>query len=103
MNVVGSKWIFRIKQKSDGSLDRYNARLVAKGYTQEHGVDFAETFSPVIKHATIRLVLIHAIAQNWKVRQLDVKNVFLNGTLNEDVYMSQPPGLKNQHFPNYVC
>lgn len=103
MNVVGSKWIFRLKQKSDGSLDRYKARLIAKGYTQERGVDFAETFSPVVKHATIRLVLTHAIAQNWKVRQLDVKNAFLNGTLNEDVYMSHPPGFKDKNFPNYVC
>lgn len=73
-HVVGSKWVYKIKQKADGSIDRYKARLVARGFTQQAGIDYDETFSPVIKPVTIRTVNTIATALRWPIRQLDVKN-----------------------------
>ncbi|KAJ9566493.1 LOW QUALITY PROTEIN: hypothetical protein OSB04_002459 [Centaurea solstitialis] len=102
-NIVGSKWVFRIKRKSDGSIERYKVRLVAKGYHQQHGIDFDETFTPVVKPATIRTVLTLAVSRHWSLRQLDVKNAFLHGILNEDVYMVQPPGFVDSSKPNHIC
>jgi hypothetical protein len=75
-NVVGSKWIFRTKMKEDGTIDRFKARLVAKGYTQIPGLDFGETFNPVVKAPTIRVVLSLAVRFKWPLKQLDVKNAF---------------------------
>lgn len=89
-NLVGCKWVFRIKQNPDGSLDRYKARLVAKGFHHRPGWDYTETFSPVVKPVTIRIVLILAVRQGWPIRQLDVNNTFLQGTLKEEVFMLQP-------------
>ncbi|KAK1432520.1 hypothetical protein QVD17_09417 [Tagetes erecta] len=103
MNVVGSKWVFRTKYHSDGSIDRYKARLVAQGFTQIPGLDYSHTFSPVVKASTIRIVLSLAVLNKWKLHQLDVKNAFLNGDLNETVFMEQPPGFVNSSYPNYVC
>ncbi|KAJ8900378.1 hypothetical protein K2173_025018 [Erythroxylum novogranatense] len=92
-NVVGCMWIFRTKRKCDGSIDRYKSRLVAKGYSQCPGVDFHETFSPVIKHPTIKVVLTVALSHGWSLHQMDVNNAFLQGHLDETVYMKQPPAL----------
>lgn len=102
-NVLGCKWVFTIKHNADGSVDRFKARLVAKGFHQQPGLDFHETFSPVIKHATIRFVLGVAVARNWPLRQLDVNHAFLQGHLHDDVYMVQPPGFVDKDNPNYVC
>ncbi|GJY48089.1 ribonuclease H-like domain-containing protein [Tanacetum coccineum] len=103
VNIVRSLWLFRHKHNADGSLNRYKARLVANGSTQIAGIDVDETFSPVVKPATIRTVLSLAISRHWPVHQLDVKNAFLHGSLSETVYMHQPPGFRDPRHPDHVC
>ncbi|GKV11134.1 hypothetical protein SLEP1_g22416 [Rubroshorea leprosula] len=103
MNVVGCKWVFKTKLKPDGNLDRLKARLVAKGFHQIEGLDFLETFSPVVKPASIRTVITTACMKDWTIRQLDVKNAFLHGYLSEPVYMEQPPGFIDSVHPSHVC
>jgi histone deacetylase 1/2 len=100
-NVIGCKWVFKIKLKADGTVDRYKARLVAKGFKQRYDIDYEDTFSPVMKAATIRLILSLAVSNNWSLRQLDVQNAFLHGVLDEEVYMDRPPGYESH--PGYVC
>lgn len=102
-NPVGCKWVFKLKHNPDGSIESYKARLVAKGYHQQQGLDYTETFSPVAKRTTIRTVLTIAVQNSWSTLQLDVSNAFLHGKLNETVFMTQPPGFKDSHNPNYVC
>ncbi|KAK9073638.1 hypothetical protein SSX86_007962 [Deinandra increscens subsp. villosa] len=102
-NIVDCKWIYRIKRDKTGAPDRYKARLVAKGFTQEHGIDYHETFSPVVKSTTIRLVLSLAVTNKWLMRQLDFKNAFLHGDLNETIFLRQPQGFVNNEHPGYVC
>ncbi|GKB12366.1 ribonuclease H-like domain-containing protein [Tanacetum coccineum] len=99
--MVRSMWLFKHKFHADGTLSRYKARLVANGSSQQLGVDFDETFSPVVKPATIRTVLSLAVSRKWPIHQLDVKNAFLNGDLSETVYMHQPPGFVDARFPNH--
>ncbi|CAH9056104.1 unnamed protein product, partial [Cuscuta epithymum] len=101
-HAIGCKWVFRVKENSDGSLNKFKARLVAKGFHQRFGFDFTETFSPVVKPVTIRVLLTLAVSHKWTVQQLDVNNAFLNGTLDEEVYMVQPPGFQAQD-PSLVC
>ena len=103
MNVVSCKWVYRIERNSDGSINRYKARLVAKGFNQQPGIDFVDTFSPVVKHTTIRLVLALATAYNWPLCQLDVECAFLHGDLREAVFMAQPQGYINPTKPTHVC
>lgn len=102
-NIVGSKWVFRTKYKSDGSIERYKAHLVAQGFTQIPGSDFHHTFSPVVKAATVHVVLALSVQYKWPLHQLDVKNAFLNGVLSKPVYMAQPPGFVDPQHPTHVC
>jgi histone deacetylase 1/2 len=101
--IVRNKWVYKIKQKPDGSIDCYKARLVAKGFDQKSGVDYFETFSLVVKTTTVRLILALVVQFRWTTRQLDVSNAFLQGYLDEEVYMEQPKGFISAEHPNFVC
>jgi hypothetical protein len=102
-NVVTGKRIFKHKFQADGSLERYKARWVLRGFTQCPGVDFDETFSPVVKLATVRTVLSLALSRSWPIHQLDVKNAFLHGTLPGTVYYAQPFRFEDTAHPDFVC
>jgi len=100
--LVGCKWIFKTKLNADGSLQRCKTRLVVKGFHQIAGIDYAKTFSPVVCHSTIRLVLAHVVSSRWSIQQININNAFLNGDLQECVFMQQPPGF-NTTTPHLVC
>jgi len=100
--AIGCKWVFRVKENSDGTLNKFKTRLVAKGFHQVQGFDFTKTFSHVIKPITIRLILTLALSYKWPIQQLDVNNAFLNGILEEEVYMQQPQGFEHSD-PTLVC
>jgi Reverse transcriptase (RNA-dependent DNA polymerase) len=99
--VIGLKWVFKLKKNAEGKLMKHKARLVAKGYVQQQGIDFDDVFAPVTRMETIRLIVVVAVQQGWLLHHMDVKCVFLNGELKEEVYVMQPPGFevkgKEQH------
>ena len=101
-NIVTCKWVFKLKRNSDGTIAKYKARLVARGYLQEYGLDYEETFSPMVKPTIVRLLLALAITYGWDFKQLDVSNAFLHGLLKEAVYMAQPQGYVDPSCPNHV-
>jgi hypothetical protein len=103
MNIVGSKWVFKIKRKANGDIERYKARLVAKGFHQQPEIDYGETYSPVVELITICTVLSITVFAGWEIRQVDVSNAFLHGHLQETVYMAQPPGFQHPQYPTAVC
>ncbi|KAK2382949.1 putative mitochondrial protein [Trifolium repens] len=100
--VIGTRWVFRNKLDENGIIIRNKARLVAQGYNQEEGIDYEETYAPVARLEAIRLLLAYACNMNFKLYQMDVKSAFLNGYINEEVYVKQPPGFENHELPDYV-
>lgn len=88
--LIGNQWLYRIKYNTDGSVPKYKVRLVAKGFQQIVGINYFESFNPLIKPATIKVVLSLAMMNGWHIRQVEVNNAFLNGELTEEVYMAQP-------------
>ena len=105
-HIVGCRWIYKLKYLPNGSVERHKARLVAQGFTKTPGVDYFDTFSPIVKPCTIRLILTLAVSFQWPIRQLDVENAFLNGDLQEEVFMAQPQGFVHPNiltmFANYT-
>jgi hypothetical protein len=89
---IACKWVFAVKYRADGSIERYKARLVAKGFTQQYGLDYTETFAPVVKYASLRAIIGIAAIEDWEIDQVDFVSAFLNPTLKEDIYMLQPEG-----------
>lgn len=102
-NIIGCKWVFKQKKNAEGAVTRFKARLVAKGYSQIEGEDFNETFAPVAKLETVRIILALSNQYNFHLAQLDVKTAFLNGFIDEELFMHQPEGFSDKHNPEYVC
>ena len=100
-SIVGCRWVYMIKTKADGSVERYKACLVAKGFTQEYSIDYEKTFAFDARLASIRCLIVVAVVCHWPLYQMDVKNAFLNGDLQEEVYMQTSPGYP--HSSNQVC
>jgi hypothetical protein len=102
-NVVTDKWVFTHKLRADGTLDCYKDHWVLRGFTQRPGVDYDETFNPVVKPATVHTVLATAVSRTWPIQQLDVKNVFFHGTLSEIVFCCQLTGFTDPAHSDLVC
>ena len=101
--AIGCRWIYKVKYNADGSVNRYKARLIAKGYAQTHGVDYEETFALLAKMMALWTVIALVVAKGWHLHQMDVKNAFLQGKLEEEVYMIQPPSFESRVQLNVVC
>ncbi len=102
-NIVGCRWVFKVKTNADGSVERYKARLVAQGFRQKEGVDYQEVFAPTIGHESIRCILSLAASFDMEIHHMDIKTAFLHGELEETVYMKQPPGFARAGLQDYVC
>ena len=102
-SVVTSKWIYKIKHAADGSIEKYKARFVARGFSQKEGIDYEETFAPVAKYTSIISVLSLAAVMKWKIHQMDVKTAFLNGVVEKEVYVEQPLGFETHDRESHVC
>ena len=102
MHFVGNKWIFKVKYNVDGLIQKYNAKLVAKGFHQTPNFDYFETFSPMIKSSTIRVILMLTTSYGWDIQQIDINNVFLNDDILEVVFMTQPKGFVDSTIPTHV-
>jgi hypothetical protein len=102
-DVVSSKWLFKIKHAADGSIEKYKARFVARGFSQKEGIDYEETFAPVARYTSIRTIIALAAKMKWKLHQMDVKTTFLNGVIEEEVYIEQPQGFEVEDRKSHVC
>ena len=100
---ISCRWVYKVKTRPDGSVERYKARLVARGFSQQYGLDYEETFSPVAKITTVRVLLALAACKSWKLWQMDVKNAFLHDEFDKDIYIEQPRGFESKIHPEYVC
>jgi hypothetical protein len=97
---IGRKWVWKNKEGENGEVVRHKSRLVAQGYSQKEGIDYEETFTPVAHLEAIRIFLAFSIAKGFKLYQMDVKSAFLNGVLEEEVYVKQPPSFKSEKYPH---
>ena len=100
-SIVGCRWVYKIKTKGDGFVERYKPHLVSKGFTQEYGVDYEKTFAPIAHVTSVRCLIAVAVVHRLPLYQMDVKNAFCNGDLQEEVYMQPPPGYP--HSSSQVC
>ena len=100
--IIGTKWVFRNKLDENGNVVRNKARLVAQGFKQQEGIDFEETFAPVARLESIRMLLAYASYKGFTLFQMDVKSAFLNGFIEEEVFVHQPPGFVDPTYPNHV-
>jgi hypothetical protein len=101
--VVSSKWIYKIKHTADGSVEKFKARFVARGFTQKEGIDYDETFSPVTRYTSIRFIITLALVLDWKLHQMDVKTMFLNGKIEQKVFVEQLDGFVLHNKDTHVC
>ena len=101
--MVGSRWIFKVNHTTNGSIKKYKAIFVAKGLSQVEGIDYEETFAPVARYSSIRSILALDMQIGWKTHQMDVKTIFLNGVIEEKVYIKQPKGFENFDRESHVC
>ena len=101
--VVGSRWIYKVKQDDNGSIEKYKAIFVAWGFSQIKGIDYEETFAPVARYSSIRTILALSAQMGWHIHQMDVKTVFLNGIIEEEVYNEQPEGFEIFSNKSHVC
>jgi hypothetical protein len=102
-DVVSSKWLFKIKHVVDGSIEKYKARFVARGFSQKEGIDYEETFAPVARYTSIKTIIALAAKMKWKLHQMDIKTAFLNGVIEEEVYIEQPQGFEVEEWKTHVC
>ena len=102
-SVVTLKWIYKIKHAADGSIIKFKAWFVAQGFSQKEGIDYTETFAPVAPYSTIRSIISLASTMGWKLHQMDVKTAFLNGVVEEEVYMEQPEGFVIHDRESHIC
>ena len=101
--VVTSKWIYKIKHAADGSIEKYKSRFVAHGFSQKEGIDYEKKIAPVARYTSIKSILALAVAMKWKIHQMDVKNYFLNGVVEEEVYVEKPLGFETHDRETHVC
>ena len=102
-SVVTSKWIYKIKHVADGSIQKYKARFVARGFSKKEGIYYEETFAPVSRYTSIRSLLTLAAVMKWKIHQMDVKTTFLNGVVEEKVYVENPLSFETNERESHVC
>jgi hypothetical protein len=102
-SMIGSRWIYKIKHVADGSVEKFKARFVAKGFSQKEGIDYDETFAPVARYTSIRAVISIAVEMGWKIHQMDVKTTFLNGIIEEDMYIEHSKGFEVYERYSHVC
>jgi hypothetical protein len=102
-DVVSSKWLYKIKHDADGSIEKYKAKFVARGFFHKEGIDYEETFAPVTRYTSIRTIIALAAKMKWKLHQMDVKTTFLNGVIEEEVYIEQPQGFEVEDRKTRVC
>ena len=101
--VVTSKWIYKIKHDANGRIEEHKVRFVAHGFSHKEGIDYEYTFSPIARYTSIRTILSLAIVMKWKIHQMDVKTMFLNGVVEEEVYVEQPLGFETPYRDIHVC